>query len=330
MKINLHSIITPKTIKNNYINKFVFLISFLIFSAGALSSFAQDGSHDSKTTSEADKIEKEAGKMEHEAEEEFSVIEKVVDHHYIDFYFLGKLHLPQFAPVNVFGINIDFSITKTMVMMVLASIICIILFWFAANSNKKNKVPKGIGNMVESMVVFVRDDIVVPNMGKEGLKLMPFFLTLFFFIMIANLIGLFPFMAQPTKNINVTAALALITFFVTQVKGIQAQGFVNYFKGLVPPGVPVFVLPIMVVVEFIGLFTKPFSLLMRLFANITAGSIIIFSLIGLIFVMEYAGSVIAVPFALFIYMMEIFIALLQAYIFTMLSVLYINMAMHHH
>lgn len=326
----MHSIITPKTIKNNYINKFVFLILFLILSAGAVDSFAQDESHETKTTGEVDKIEKEVRKTEHEAEEEFSVIEKVVDHHYIDFYFLGKLHLPQFAPVNVFGINIDFSITKTMVMMVLASVICIILLWFAANSNKKNKVPKGIGNMVESMVVFVRDDIVVPNMGKEGLKLMPFFLTLFFFIMIANLIGLFPFMAQPTKNINVTAALALITFFVTQVKGIQAQGFVNYFKGLVPPGVPVFVLPIMVVVEFIGLFTKPFSLLMRLFANITAGSIIIFSLIGLIFVMEYAGSVIAVPFALFIYMMEIFIALLQAYIFTMLSVLYINMAMHHH
>ena len=91
-----------------------------------------------------------------------------------------------------------------------------------------------------------------------------------------------------------------------------------------------FVLPIMIVVEFIGLFTKPFSLLMRLFANITAGTIIIFSLIGLIFIMEYAGMVIAVPFAIFIYMIEIFIALLQAYIFTLLSALYINMAMQHH
>jgi len=99
-------------------------------------------------------------------------------------------------------------------------------------------------------------------------------------------------------------------------------------KGLIPPGVPVFVLPIMIIVEFIGLFTKPFSLLMRLFANITAGSIIILSLIGLIFILSYAGAVIAVPFALFIYCLEIFIALLQAYIFTMLATLYINMAMH--
>ena len=152
----------------------------------------------------------------------------------------------------------------------------------------------------------------------------------FFFILFANLIGLFPFMSQPTKNINITAALALITFVITQYKGIKAHGFGGYVKNLVPPGVPVFVLPIMIVVEFIGLFTKPFSLLMRLFANITAGTIIIFSLIGLIFVMGYAGTVIAIPFAIFIYMIEIFIAFLQAYIFTLLSTLYINMAMEHH
>lgn len=268
--------------------------------------------------------------IEHEAEEEFDVIDKVVDHHYVDFYFLGKLYLPQFEPVHFLGMEFDFSITKSLFMIFIASVLLIIIMAYAASLNKKNRIPKGLGNMVESIIVFIRDEIVVPNMGKEGLKLMPFFLTLFFFILIANLLGLFPFMAQPTKNVNVTAALAIVTFLVTQVKGIQAQGFSGYVKALVPPGVPVFVLPIMIVVEFIGLFTKPFSLLMRLFANITAGSIIIFSLIGLIFVMEYAGTVIAIPFALFIYLMEIFIALLQAYIFTMLSVLYINMAMHHH
>lgn len=264
------------------------------------------------------------------SEEKFDIIEKVVDHHYVDFYFLGKLPLPHFEPVHFLGMTFDFSITKSLFMMFIAIILLVIVLGYAASSNKKNKYPRGIGNLVESLIVFVRDDIVVPNMGKEGLKMMPFFLTLFFFIMFANLIGLFPFMAQPTKNINVTTGLALITFIVTQAKGIQAHGIKGYFKGLVPPGVPTFVLPIMIVVEFLGLFTKPFALLMRLFANITAGSIIIFSLIGLIFVMEYAGSIIAVPFALFIYSMEIFIALLQAYIFTMLSVLYINMAMHHH
>ena len=262
--------------------------------------------------------------------ETLDIIDKVVDHHYIDLYFLGKVPLPHFEPVEIFGVKFDFSITKSTAMVFLASIIAILILAYAASSNKKNKIPKGIGNMIEAVIVFIRDEIVVANMGIDGLKYMPFFLTMFFFVLFANLIGLFPFLAQPTKNINITAALALITFFMTQAAGIKAHGFGGYVKNLVPPGVPTFVLPIMIVVEFIGLFTKPFSLMMRLFANITAGSIIIFSLIGLIFVMEYAGSVIAVPFALFIYLMEIFIAFLQAYIFTMLSVLYINMARHHH
>jgi len=263
-----------------------------------------------------------------EDEGSVDIVDKVVDHDYVDFYFLGKLKLPKFEPVNIAGITFDFSITKSLFMMMLVSVLLILVLYIAASSNKKSFVPKGIGNFIETIVVFVRDEIVVPNMGKEGVKMLPFFLTLFFFILFANLFGLIPFMAQPTKNINVTAALALVVFFVTQVKGIQANGFFGYFKGLVPHGIPTFVLPIMIVVEFIGLFTKPFSLLMRLFANITAGSIIILSLISLIFIMSYAGIVIAVPFALFIYLLEIFVSVLQAYIFTMLATLYINMAVH--
>lgn len=301
----------------------------ILFTSVSNFSFAQDNTS-GNNESELKKIEQDAEKDIHAAEEKLDIIDKIVDHNYIDLYFLGKIHLPQFAPVNIFGINIDFSITKSTVMMFLSAIILVLVLMYAVSSNKKRRVPKGIGNAIESIVVFIRDEMVIPNMGKDGLSLMPFFLTLFFFILVANLLGLLPFMAQPTKNISITAALAILTFIVTQYKGIKAQGFGNYMKGLVPPGVPVFVLPIMIIVEFIGLFTKPFSLLMRLFANITAGTIIIFSLIGLIFVMEYAGAVIAVPFALFIYMIEIFIAFLQAYIFTLLSILYINMAMHHH
>lgn len=324
-------------IKNLSIKSFSFLnlrlakfsLIIFLFLSVSINIFALDNPADKKE-SDVKKVETEGDKLVHEGEEKFDIIEKIVDHDFVDFYFLGKLHLPKFAPVNVFGVNIDFSITKSTLMMFLSAIILIIVLLYAVSSNKKNKVPKGIGNVIESLVVFVRDDIVRANMGNAGLSMMPFFLTLFFFIMFANLLGLFPFMAQPTKNINVTAALALTTFAITQYKGVKAHGFGGYVKSLIPPGVPVFVLPIMIIVEFIGLFTKPFSLLMRLFANITAGTIIIFSLIGLIFVMEYAGSVIAVPFAIFIYMIEIFIALLQAYIFTLLSVLYVNMAMHHH
>ncbi len=263
-----------------------------------------------------------------EDEGKFDIIEKVVDHDYVDFYFFGKLKLPKFPPVHIGGLTIDFSITKSLFMMFVVSVLLILVLWRAARINTNNVVPKGIGNMVESIIVFIRDEIVIPNMGKDGLKLLPFFLTVFFFILFSNLFGLIPFMAQPTKNINVTTGLALISFITTQAMGIKKNGFIGYFKGLVPGGVPVFVLPIMIVVEFIGLFTKPFALLMRLFANITAGSIIVLSLVGLIFIMQYAGAVIAVPFALFIYMLEIFVSLLQAYIFTMLSVLFVNMAMH--
>lgn len=263
-----------------------------------------------------------------EDKNKLDIIDRVVDHHEVDLYFFGKLPLPHFPPVHIGGMTIDFSFTKSLFMMLLASIILIAVLTRAASINTRNRVPKGVGNLIEILIIFVRDQIVVPNMGKEGVKMLPFFLTLFFFIMFANLLGLFPFMVQPTKNINVTTALALITFGVTQVQGMKKNGVGNYLKNLVPPGVPVFVLPIMIIVEFIGLFTKPFSLLMRLFANIVAGSIIILSLIGLIFILEYVGVVIAVPFTLFIYCLELFIAVLQAYIFTMLSTIYINMAIH--
>ncbi len=265
-----------------------------------------------------------------DGENKLDIIEKVVDHDYVDFYFLGKLPLPKIPKVTIGGITFDFSVTKSLFMMFLSSIILLIVLRRAAVINTKNPVPRGVGNFIEPVIVFIRDEIVVPNMGKDGLRLLPFFLTLFFFILFANIIGLIPFMAQPTKNISVTTGLALVSFAMIQINGMKKNGVLGYFKGLVPHGIPAFVLPIMIVVEFIGLFTKPFALLMRLFANITAGSIIIMSLLGLIFIMNWAGVLIAVPFALFIYFLELFVALLQAYIFTMLSVIFINMAMHQH
>ena len=233
-------------------------------------------------------------------EGKLDIVEKVVDHDYVDFYFLGKLHLPKFPPVHVAGLNIDFSVTKTLFMMIISSLILVAVLVRAASINSKNRVPRGLGNFIETIIIFIRDEIVVPNLGKDGLKLLPFFLTLFFFILFANLLGLIPFLAQPTKNLSVTTALALITFAMIQIMGMKKNGVLGYLKGLVPHGIPVFVLPIMIVVEFIGLFTKPFALLMRLFANITAGSIIILSLLGLIFIMSWAGVIIAVPFAMFI------------------------------
>jgi F-type H+-transporting ATPase subunit a len=297
-------------------HKKLILSLLFLFVISTVNVFAQESGHSED--------------LENKVDEKLDIVEKVADHNYVDFYFFGKLHLPQFPKVHLGNVVIDFSITKSLFMMFLSSIILIIVLSIAARKNSKNRVPKGIGNFVETIVVFIRDEVVLPNMGKAGLKYLPFFLTVFFFILFANMIGLVPFMAQPTKNINVTTGLALITFTMTQAAGMKKYGVFGYLRGLVPQGVPVFVLPIMIVVEFIGLFTKPFALLMRLFANITAGTIIILSLISLIFIMKYAGIIIAVPFALFIDCLEIFVGVLQAYIFTMLSVIFINMAMHQH
>lgn len=210
----------------------------------------------------------------------------------------------------------------------ISGIILIVLLVWAARKNRKNVVPKGIGNFIELIIVFLRDEVVIPSMGKAGYQYLPFFFTLFFFILTCNLLGLVPFMSTATGSISITAGLALITFVMIQVLGVKNNGLFGYFKGLVPQGVPFFVLPIMIVVELLGLLTKPFALCIRLFANMTAGHVVILALIGLIFSLGYGATPISIGFALFIYVLEIMIALLQAYIFTMLSAIFIGMAVH--
>ncbi len=231
-------------------------------------------------------------------------------------------------PVHIGGFTLDLSISMKILMLMIAAVLMIILFTYAASSNLKRKHPKGFGNFLEMMMVFVRDDVVKPSMGHGADKYLPFFFTLFFFILFVNIISLVPGMSTGTSSISVTAGLALITFFMTQVHGIKHNGFIGYFKGLIPPGVPVFVLPIMIIIEFLGLLTKPFALAIRLFANMTAGHIVIYALIGLIFMLGYAVIPVSIAFSLFIYVLEILVAVLQAYIFTMLSALFIGMAIH--
>jgi F-type H+-transporting ATPase subunit a len=154
-------------------------------------------------------------------------------------------------------------------------------------------------------------------------------LTVFFFILTCNFIGLIPFGATATGNIAVTATLATISFFVIQLGGIMKNGLFGYFKGLLPHGLPTWLIPIMFIVELLGLFTKPFALAIRLFANMTAGHIVILALLGLIFILRtYVVVPVSISFALFIYLLEILVALIQAYIFTMLSSLFIGMAYH--
>ena len=239
-----------------------------------------------------------------------------------------KVHLPQFPPIHIGGMEIDLSITNHVLMMWFASLILISLFYFLFR--KRKLVPTGMANVLESMVLFVRDEIAIPNMGaKGGKKFTPLLATMFFFILTCNLMGLIPLFTTATGNISVTASLAIITFLVTQIQGMVENGVVGYWKSLVPSGIPWPLIFIMVPIEIFGLFTKPFALAMRLFANMIAGHTVIFALLGLIIAL---GSVLvspfAVGFAVFINLLEILVAFIQAYIFTMLSSLFIGMAMH--
>ena len=243
-------------------------------------------------------------------------------HHILDHEFLN------FPPVQIGSFTLDLSITNKVLMMIISSLILIIMLGWAARKNRKNVVPKGLGNFIEMILVFLRDEIVIPAMGHAGHKFLPFFATMFFFILTCNMLGLVPFMTTATGNVSITAGLALITFVMIQALGIKNNGLAGYLKGLVPPGIPLFVLPIMIIVEFLGLLTKPFALCIRLFANMTAGHVVILALIGLIFSLGYGATPVSIGFALFIYLLEILVALLQAYIFTMLSALFIGMAVH--
>jgi len=228
------------------------------------------------------------------------------------------------------NLPLDFSITKAVVGMFFAALIGLVLFLSLARSYKKTGIshPKGMQSFLEPIILFVRDDIAIPNIGiHRHEKYMPYLLTAFFFILINNLMGLIPFPppfgANVTGNIAVTFVLAFCTFIITQFSGNKA-----YWKHIfAAPGVPFWLLPIMIPVEIIGIFSKPFALMIRLFANITAGHIIVLSLICLIFIFDSLGvAPISIFFVVFMDFLELLVAFLQAYIFTLLSALFFSLA----
>ncbi|MBL0145136.1 MAG: F0F1 ATP synthase subunit A [Chitinophagaceae bacterium] len=229
----------------------------------------------------------------------------------------------------------DFSITKNVATLLLSMLLVCIIFLSIAKAYQKrgvNSAPKGLQSFLEPIILFVRDDIAKPNIGPKYTKYMPFLLSIFFFIWLNNMLGLIPFFpggANLSGNIAFTMVLALIVFVVVNVSANK-----NYWKHIFwMPGVAwpmkLFLAPI----ELMGVFIKPISLMIRLFANITAGHILVLALICLIFVFKaVAAAAVAVPFAVFIYCIELLVAFLQAFIFTMLTALYIGMAIeeHHH
>jgi F-type H+-transporting ATPase subunit a len=222
---------------------------------------------------------------------------------------------------------LDFSITKNVASLLLSVTLLIIIFLSVASAYRKTegKAPKGFQSMIEPVIIFVRDEVAKPNLGYKYGKFMPFLLTIFFFIWMNNMLGLVPFFpggANVSGNIAFTMVLAVITFIVININGSKA-----YWGHIFKPHVPLWMYPLMIPVEIVGIFTKPVALMIRLFANITAGHILILSLISLIFIFKSAlVATVAVPFAVFISVIELLVAFLQAFIFTMLAALFIGMA----
>ncbi len=224
---------------------------------------------------------------------------------------------------------LDFSLTKNVTLIMMVFLIMFFMFKRMADSYKKNNgMPKGMGRILEPIVLYVRDEIARPNIGEKHYKrYMSYLLTVFFFVWIVNLFGLTPIGINVTNNIAITFCLAMITYFITTFSGNK-----NYWKHIFwMPGVPVPMKIILAPIELLGTFIKPFALMIRLYANITAGHIVLMSIIGMMFVFNnWIGSSLSFLLAFVLGLLELLVAALQAYIFTVLSALYFGMAVEEH
>jgi F-type H+-transporting ATPase subunit a len=237
---------------------------------------------------------------------------------------LPTIHLPEWLG------GYDISITKHVVMMWIAGALLLLMFT-AASRRRRDPVPSGLRNLLEVMMVYLRDEVARKSIPEGADRFVGYLMTTFFFILTCNLLGLVPGAATATGNISVTAGLALIAFLVIQYGGIREYGVVQHFKNLVPHGLPMWLIPIMFVLELLSTFIKPFALCIRLFANMMAGHVVILAFISLIFILNqfwYVVAPLSVAFALFVYVLEILVAFLQAYIFTMLTAQFIGMSVH--
>jgi len=240
---------------------------------------------------------------------------------------------PALPQIHLFGM--DLSITKHVVMMWLVSVFLLIIFGLAARKSSE-RVPRGLRNALELLIVFVRDEVARKSIGPGADRFVGYLLTTFFFILVCNLGGLIPGMTTPTGNISVTATLALMAFVVIQYGGIREHGLVKHVKNLVPSGLPTWLVPVMFVLEALSMLIKPFALCIRLFANMMAGHVAILAFVSLIFILSSLYSAIVgvmvspfvVAFELFVHLLEILVACLQAYIFTMLTANFIGMTVH--
>ncbi len=275
------------------------------------------------------------------------MMEEVSDAHHFIVPGLGlDYELPQFPPLQIGSLTVDLSPTKHVVWLAIAATLCALtMIWTARRTHGRGaeRAPKGVANVIEAFVIYLRDEVALRNIGEGGERYVPFVLTLFFFILFMNVLGLVPFGSTATGNIMVTAALAVLSLIVIEVGGLLSIGPKAYLGTIVyvPKGLnwfwSIIMAAVMTPVELIAKLARIFALAIRLFANMTAGHLVILSLVGLIFMAGAGGGSIKyliwpapVFMAVAIMLMEIFIALLQAYIFAMLTSVFIGLVRHPH
>lgn len=251
-------------------------------------------------------------------------LKEILEHHVVDHVWswvaVGQLRLP---------------VSKHLLMLAIASLLMLVVFPLLIRSRSAALAP--FRSMIEIIVLFLRDEVVVPNLGSRGAAYLGYFSTLFFFILLLNLLGLVPYGSTATGNLAVTGGLALTTFALINFAGIKEQGLAGYFSHIVPKGVPLWLYPLLFPIELVGLLTKTFALCIRLFANMIAGHIVILSFISFIFIFGSLSAVIglgvapvAVGLVLFTLLLELFVAFLQAYVFVFLTAIFTGAAMHPH
>ncbi len=280
------------------------------------------------------------------------ILERTGDAHEVEVPFgewlhLGPIHLPTGWYVHLGGVTIDVSPTRDVVFMVLAAALVFVTMWLAGRALRRQRAagaaPGGLAGAVEFLVLFVRDDVAIANIGhKNGAKFAPYILTLFWFILYCNLLGLVPYGEKPTGSFWVTGALALTALVTIEVSGFMTLGPKGYLKTIffTPPGstgiTAVLLTMIMTPIEIIGKIVKPFALMIRLFANMAAGHFVMLSLLGLIFLFAnihvfrwvIAGG--SVGFVFGMMLIELLVAFIQAYIFALLTSVFIGLLQHEH
>lgn len=251
------------------------------------------------------------------------------------------LPLPQFAPLHLGPVAIDLSPSKHSVYLLLAAIIVLLVFTSVARSvaraQRAGRHATGFAGAMEATTMYIRNEVILPNVGHHGEGFVPYLLTVFFFVLTCNLLGLFPWGATATGNISVTATLAFITFVTIEIAGMRSLGFGGYLHTIffIPPGVPLIMKPIMLVImtpiEIIGKLAKPFALAVRLFANMTAGHVLVLALVGLPFALQtMLVTPVSTGMATATMILEVFVAFLQAFVFTLLSAVFIGLIRESH